>query len=49
MLFVDKEKVDKIINIAFPFKNRYFPRKFIETAAKGAKTMDQSLEETQTY
>ena len=35
------------INIAAPFKNRYFPRKFTESADKEPKQRNKSLVETQ--
>ena len=39
------------MNIAFQLKNRYFPRKFTESAAKGTQTTSQmcSLAETRHF
>ena len=58
-----KKQVDKLklveaashfsskMNIAFQLKNRYFPRKFTESAAKGTETPSQmcSLAETRHF
>ena len=36
------------MNISFPFKNLYFPRKFTENAAKGTQTLNQKYSSVDT-